>query len=325
MSGLYHTCSLGAVLRGSRGPAWLPHQRARPQRPARRHITVAPVVAGANPRGRAPVINDKYVRDAKKAGYVSRAAYKLQEIQQRFRVVRPGGRVLDLGCFPGSWMQVACEALGPPKRKGLLVGIDLKATPKPPRVDSRARILQGDAFEYGAVQLLAMSPSGFTTVLSDMCPDTSGNVALDVGGSLSVASRALALATGPLPEEWAHNYGGLDPVSAGDGDMGDMFSEGVSFHPDDLALLTGSHIRPEDGVLVSGGNFVAKILEGEGFPEFLGIVKQRFKKVKAIRPKATRSMSREVFVVAMERKGGAPARPPKKGGGDGGSEAPQSA
>jgi 23S rRNA (uridine2552-2'-O)-methyltransferase len=67
---------------------------------------------------------DHFHRRAKREGYRSRAAYKLLEIQRSQRLLRPGHRVIDLGCWPGGWLQVASEAVGP---KGRVVGVDLAA------------------------------------------------------------------------------------------------------------------------------------------------------------------------------------------------------
>src|SRR5438876_12337796 len=69
--------------------------------------------------------NAPYVAEARRLGYRSRAAFKLIELDQRFRLLRPGQRVLDLGCAPGGWTQVAVARVG---RHGIVVGIDLAAT-----------------------------------------------------------------------------------------------------------------------------------------------------------------------------------------------------
>jgi 23S rRNA (uridine2552-2'-O)-methyltransferase len=71
---------------------------------------------------------DHFHQRAKREGYRSRAAYKLLEIQQSQRLLRPGQRVIDLGCWPGGWLQVAAEAVGP---KGRVVGVDLAAIDAP--------------------------------------------------------------------------------------------------------------------------------------------------------------------------------------------------
>lgn len=61
-----------------------------------------------------------------RAGYAARSAYKLQEIQNKHRVIRPGNRILDLGCHPGAWMQVACQSLGPLNKGGSILGVDIQ-------------------------------------------------------------------------------------------------------------------------------------------------------------------------------------------------------
>src|SRR5271167_4841947 len=69
-------------------------------------------------------LNDPYVAEAKRQGYRSRAAFKLQQLDQRFHLLSRGLRVVDLGCAPGGWSQVAAEVTGP---AGVVVGVDLSA------------------------------------------------------------------------------------------------------------------------------------------------------------------------------------------------------
>jgi len=68
------------------------------------------------------VLHDRYFKQAKDEGYLARSAYKLRELNERKRLLGKGDRVLDLGCAPGSWLQVASETVGP---RGLVVGVDL--------------------------------------------------------------------------------------------------------------------------------------------------------------------------------------------------------
>src|SRR5216117_1477145 len=82
-------------------------------------------------------LNDPYVAEARRLGYRSRAAFKLIELDQRFRLLRPGQRVLDLGCAPGGCTQVAVARVG---LHGIVVGIDLAATTPLPG----ATVLSGD-------------------------------------------------------------------------------------------------------------------------------------------------------------------------------------
>ncbi len=115
-------------------------------------------------------LHDRYFKQAKAEGYVARSAYKLLEINEKFRIVRVGDRVLDLGCAPGSWMQVAAKTVG---GRGLVVGVDLQAVG--PNVAPGARTVQGDIFKVEPATLLELSGSLFNVVLSDMAPATTGH------------------------------------------------------------------------------------------------------------------------------------------------------
>lgn len=87
------------------------------------------------------ILNDHFFTEAKKGLYVSRAAFKLQQIDDKCSVIKPNSCVLDLGCFPGAWLQVACQRLGPAAKGGKVVGIDLKELPQiPAHCDSRVEV-----------------------------------------------------------------------------------------------------------------------------------------------------------------------------------------
>ncbi|MCB9845229.1 MAG: RlmE family RNA methyltransferase [Phycisphaeraceae bacterium] len=122
------------------------------------------------------VLHDRYFKQAKAEGYLARSAYKLKELQERFALIRPGDLVVDLGCAPGSWMQVAAELVGP---QGAVVGIDLKEVRD--RLAPNVAPLVGDInTEDAAERLLAAAsdagapPRLFDVLLSDMAPNTSG-------------------------------------------------------------------------------------------------------------------------------------------------------
>lgn len=130
-------------------------------------------------------VNDKYSKKAKEDGYKARSAYKLLEIQKKHSVLKPGMRVLDLGCAPGSWTQVATKIIGD---KGFLIGIDLTA------VDLKfpnAELRQGDAF---ALTPESFNNEKFNVVMSDMAPNTSGIKSLDQARSLDLCEKAFSLA-----------------------------------------------------------------------------------------------------------------------------------
>src|SRR5690349_18523194 len=107
-------------------------------------------------------LNDPYVRAAQAAGYRSRAAFKLKELDEKFRLLKPGARVVDLGAAPGGWTQVAVAAAG---ERGRVVGLDLLAMDPIPGVT----LLQGDFQDEAAEQaVLAALDGPADLVLSDM-------------------------------------------------------------------------------------------------------------------------------------------------------------
>jgi len=135
--------------------------------------------------------HDHFYKRAKRESYAARAVYKLEEIDRRVRLFRPGARVLDLGCRPGSWLQYAARVAGP---GGALVGID--RAPLDVAV-AGARILVGDVFEVTTAELLGELPA-FDVVLSDMAPDTTGVRGMDQARSEALFERALEIAVETL-------------------------------------------------------------------------------------------------------------------------------
>lgn len=137
--------------------------------------------------------HDRYYRRARKESYAARSVYKLQEIDRRFSLFKKGNRVLDLGCRPGSWMQFACERVGP---RGFVVGLDrqqLEIT-----IPQNGVALVGDVLELDPATLREALPAEragcFQLVLSDMAPDTIGVSFADQVRSVELFSRALDLA-----------------------------------------------------------------------------------------------------------------------------------
>jgi 23S rRNA (uridine2552-2'-O)-methyltransferase len=131
---------------------------------------------------------DHYSRQAKIDRYPARSVYKLKELQSRFRLIRPGDKVLDLGCSPGSWLLYAAEIAG---KKGTVIGIDLK--PVTIGLPPQASVHVGDvrALEDGLIEKLGHD---FNAVISDMAPSTSGIKDVDAARSLDLCMAALAVA-----------------------------------------------------------------------------------------------------------------------------------
>jgi 23S rRNA (uridine2552-2'-O)-methyltransferase len=131
---------------------------------------------------------DHYTRQAKKEKYPARSVYKLKEIQKQYRIIKKGDRVLDLGCAPGSWLQLAAELTG---SSGTVIGVDLK--PVTIRLPEQVQTCTAD--------ILAESPqrpewleTPFDVVISDMAPSTTGQRDVDAARSYQLCQAALAIA-----------------------------------------------------------------------------------------------------------------------------------
>ncbi len=187
---------------------------------------------------------DYYFRKAKKENYPARSVYKLEEAQLKYKFLKGGQRVLDLGCHPGSWSLYAAKILG---ERGMVVAADLQRTnlvvQKP---HAEIHWLCYDVYSEEFVDFLKKNWPGFHVVLSDMAPHTTGSQYADHQQSLQLARRVL-----------------------------------------DLAAL----------FLHENGTLYCKVFQGEDFPEFLQACKPLFATVKVVKPKSSRTESREVFVL----------------------------
>ncbi len=184
---------------------------------------------------------DHYFREAKRLGYVSRAAFKLLEIDDKYKLIARGARVLDVGCAPGAWLQVLGQRVG---KQGRVVGIDLKEVRL--ALPNHVQTIQGDVFELPAEEMTAAAGGIFDAVVSDAAPDTTGDPRGDHFRSSNLCNHLLDL----LPE-----------------------------------------------LLLPGGPVLMKVFEGETYPDLLTRMRGVFERVKGLKPKASRSVSREMFVV----------------------------
>ena len=131
-------------------------------------------------------LNDPYVAAARAQGWRSRAAFKLIELDEKFGLLRPGLRVLDLGAAPGGWSQVAVR-----RGAGLIIGLDLL----PIDAIAGATMLQGDFTDPATPARLTEALGGpADLVLSDMAPNTTGHAATDHIRIIALAELALDLA-----------------------------------------------------------------------------------------------------------------------------------
>lgn len=198
------------------------------------------------------ILHDEFFKKAKDEGYLARSAYKLQEIAQRHRLIPRGGRILDLGCAPGAWLQIASELTGP---AGAVVGIDLKDIRD--RIAPNVRAIVADAYEIAPDVLLDLAGGMFDAVLSDMAPDTTGAGDTDHHRSVRLCRRVLEL---------------LPPL------------------------------------LRRGGGLAMKVFEGAAYPALLKETAGLFDSAKGFKPKASRDISREIYIVATGYRGPRPPR-----------------
>ncbi len=133
-------------------------------------------------------LKDPYVVEAQRRGYRSRAAFKLIEIDDKHRLLRPGQRVVDLGAAPGGWCQVAAERVG---ERGRVVGLDLLEMDPLPGVE----FLQGDMTDpETSERLRAMLDGPVDVVLSDLAPNATGHAPTDRLRIMAAVEAALDFA-----------------------------------------------------------------------------------------------------------------------------------
>ncbi|MEW8030473.1 MAG: 23S rRNA (uridine(2552)-2'-O)-methyltransferase RlmE [Candidatus Thiodiazotropha sp.] len=132
---------------------------------------------------------DEYVKQAQKAGYRSRAAFKLLEIQQKDKIFKPGMKVVDLGAAPGGWCQVARELVG---EKGRIVAMDI--LPMDPIAG--VEFIQGDFRDTQPLEELEKSLDGEAVdlVISDMAPNVTGITSVDQPRAIYLCELALDFA-----------------------------------------------------------------------------------------------------------------------------------
>ncbi len=158
---------------------------------------------------------DYFYKKAKAEEYRSRASFKLKQLDKKFRLIKRGDRVLDLGAAPGGWMQVAGEVAG---EKGRVVGVDLEEID--PFTEENIISIRGDITKVETVELIKQNCPSFDIVISDASPDISGAWDVDHFNSVDLARHALNISKQLLKE------GGNFLVKVFQGSMTeDFFSE----------------------------------------------------------------------------------------------------
>ncbi|HMB31159.1 MAG TPA: RlmE family RNA methyltransferase [Desulfohalobiaceae bacterium] len=188
---------------------------------------------------------DHYFQKAKREDYPARSVYKLQEIEKRHKLFKPGIKVLDLGASPGSWALYAAKKIG---KSGLVVALD-KTEPSI-AFPKQVVFVQSDIMGVDDQFVSILDNKGpFDLIMSDMAPQTTGIKIRDQALSYELADQAFQI---------CQNY------------------------------------------LIQRGHFVVKIFEGPDVPYFRNLLQQDFVKVKTVKPKSSRSGSKEVFLVGLD-------------------------
>lgn len=191
--------------------------------------------------------DDIYVQRAKEEGWRSRAVYKLLEINEKDRLIKPGMTVLDLGAAPGGWSQMAARLVGD---KGLVIASDILEMDPIPGV----QFLQGDFRDEAVYQQLLeiVGNRPIDLVICDMAPNMSGTNAVDQPRAMYLAELAL-----------------------------DMVQQ----------------------VLKKNGDFLVKVFQGEGLPEYRKAMQASFGKLITRKPEASRARSKEVYLLGKGFRG----------------------
>jgi len=127
---------------------------------------------------------DQYRRKARKEGYRSRAAYKLLQLNTKYKILKKGMRVVDFGCAPGGWLQVASNEVGP---SGRILGVDLQEVQE---MDNNVKTLVADVSDRALVEIVLRTlPGRAEAVLSDLSPNVSGIWDLDHTRQIDMCQR----------------------------------------------------------------------------------------------------------------------------------------
>jgi 23S rRNA (uridine2552-2'-O)-methyltransferase len=195
-------------------------------------------------------LNDPYVAEARDRGFRSRSAFKLAEIDEKSRFLKPGAVVVDLGAAPGGWSQVAAERIRAGQGRGRVIALDLSTMDPLPGVT----VLRRDFLDSAAVDELRAALAGekADAVISDMAAPATGHRQTDHLKIMALCDAALDFAK---------------------------------------------------AVLKPGGTFLCKVLRGGTERELLETMKRDFAVVRHVKPKASRSDSAELFVLATGFRG----------------------
>lgn len=193
-------------------------------------------------------VKDVYVKQSSEQGLRSRSAFKLQEMQDRFKLIKPSDFVLDLGASPGGWSVIVGKHLDVSKG-GMLISVDLLDMPKVGSFQFVRGDMTSDIVQQHIMELANRRKAN--VILSDMMCNTSGNKEADHNRSIELALSA--------------------------------------FH------FSLQHMARH-------GHFLCKYFRGSDEKELIGAVKEVFERVNVVKPRASRSESSEMYLLAQRMK-----------------------
>ena len=187
-------------------------------------------------------VKDHYFKKAKKDNYFARSIYKLEEIDEKYNVLKVQDKVLDLGYYPGSWIQYTSKKVG---ANGKVVGIDIKEVNTKIEALDNVTVFQKDINDVQNLGELGVSEK-FDVIVSDMAPNTTGIKSVDQARSMQLVEMVF-------------------------------------------------HHLPQ--FLAENGNFVIKVFDSNDAQVYLKQQRNLFKTFNFLKPKSTRSVSKEFFVI----------------------------
>lgn len=239
-------------------------------------------------------LQDKFFKMAKEDGYAARSAYKLEEINRRKRVLKRGDLVLDLGCSPGSWMQVASEIVGP---DGFVLGLDLKPVTIPGLANGRTLVM--DVFKATGEGLLRDA---------GLAPPPPPQPSPSTSSPSSGTSDSTVSSTNEPPSSSSHRISQQRQGSRSRTRFDTVLSD-MAPNTEGGGGRTTDHFRSVElcrrvlqllpNVLRPGGNVVMKVFEGEAYPALVQEVAAVFGEAKGFKPAASRDVSREMFIIGI--------------------------
>ena len=218
--------------------------------------------------------NDTYVKLAKHEGYRARAAYKLKEIDETLKLIKPGQVVVDLGSTPGAWSQYVRRRMSPTGAAvGALNGVIIALDLLPMDPIEGVHFIQGDFATDEVLQQLLLKIELLALIPRGIEPDFAVKTA-----DVATHQRLIDV----VVSDMAPNLSGISSTDAAR--ISNLIELAVDF-----AI---AHMKPE-------GALVVKLFNGEGYAELVKLFRATFKVVKPIKPKASRDKSSETFLVGM--------------------------